>query len=230
MTTTVNNNVLSNLVGTSSTTSADLAASREASTRKSTADAEDRFLKLLITQMQNQDPLNPLENSEVTSQVAQINTVKGIEKLNDTIEAMSASFTASQSLQAASLLGRGVLTESKTLTLADARAVGGADLAGNANRVVVQVLGSAGNVLDTLDLGPQSKGALTFEWDGKDAEGNALPDGAYGFKVDAVSAAGTRVNATPLAVSQVQSVSLGESVTLNTSSGPIALANVRQIF
>jgi flagellar basal-body rod modification protein FlgD len=75
------------------------------STAKSAADdVQDRFLKLLVTQMKNQDPLNPLDNAQVTTQLAQISTVNGIEKLNATITAMASSFTAGQSLQAATMI------------------------------------------------------------------------------------------------------------------------------
>ncbi|MCU0870052.1 MAG: flagellar hook assembly protein FlgD [Burkholderiales bacterium] len=228
--TTVNSNVLSNLVGTTSKTTADAAAAREAEARKTVDDAEDRFLKLLISQMQNQDPLNPLDNAQVTSQLAQISTVKGIEQLNDTIKDMSASLIGAQSLQAASLLGRGVLTESRVLELANGRAVGGVALGGPAANVVVSVLGAGGQVLDTLDLGAQPQGTVNFEWDGKTADGTALADGNYSFKVDAVSVGGNRVSTTPLSVSQVLSVSLENGVTVNTAGGPVALSKVRQIF
>ena len=85
-------------------------------TAKSAADdVQDRFLKLLVTQMKNQDPLNPLDNAQVTTQLAQISTVNGIEKLNATIEAMASSFTSGQSLQAATMIGKDVLVPGSTL-------------------------------------------------------------------------------------------------------------------
>src|SRR3990167_8083696 len=80
-----------------------------AATASTAADTQDRFLKLLVTQMKNQDPLNPMDNAQVTSQMAQLSTVTGIDKLNVTLQALSDSMASSQSLQAASMIGYGVL-------------------------------------------------------------------------------------------------------------------------
>jgi len=91
-----------------------------ASTTGTAQGTEDRFLKLLVTQMKNQDPLNPLDNAQVTSQMAQLSTVTGIEKLNAALTTMSQSFASSQSLQAANMIGHGVLVPGK----------GGLDLSG----------------------------------------------------------------------------------------------------
>ena len=94
-------------------------------------DLQDRFLKLLVTQMKNQDPLNPLDNAQVTTQLAQISTVNGVERLNATIQAIADSFTAGQSLQAAGMIGREVLVPGSTLQLtAGAARFGIADLHG----------------------------------------------------------------------------------------------------
>src|SRR5512146_862467 len=102
-------------------------------------DLQDRFLKLLVTQMKNQDPLNPLDNAQVTSQLAQISTVNGIEKLNTTIQAMATSFAAGQSLQAAGMIGRDVLVPAPTLRLAGGSALFGVDLAQAADQVKVSI-------------------------------------------------------------------------------------------
>src|SRR6478672_4462777 len=91
-------------------------------------DPQDRFLKLLVTQMKNQDPLNPLDNAQVTSQLAQISTVNGIEKLNTTLQTMASSFAAGQSLQAAGMIGKDVLIPASTLRLAGGSALFGIDL------------------------------------------------------------------------------------------------------
>src|SRR6187402_1594564 len=75
----------------------------------SAADSEQRFLKLLVTQLNNQDPLNPMENAELTSQLAQMSTVSGIEKLNSTLSGLVSQTGSNQVLQAASLIGYNVL-------------------------------------------------------------------------------------------------------------------------
>ncbi len=146
---------------------------------------EDRFLKLLIAQMKNQDPLNPLDNAQVTSQMAQINTVQGISQLNSTMVNMLGQF---QGAQAISLPGRQVLVEGNSLTLVKtgdvASAKGGFDLSQDAERVTIDVKDNSGNVVAQLNLGAQSAGAGSFNWDGKLETGTAVA-GKYTFDVKA---------------------------------------------
>lgn len=133
-----------------------------------TADEQaDRFLKLLVTQMQNQDPLNPLDNAQVTTQMAQINTVSGIEKLNRSVQAMGTHFGALQAMQSVSLVGRDVEVPGDRLAVADDTGRGALRLAGKADAVKVEVLGSDGRVVGTVDLGARAAGTHRFEFDAK---------------------------------------------------------------
>lgn len=160
------------------------------SSGKSTTDAEDiqnRFLKLLTTQLKNQDPLNPMDNAQMTSQLAQINTISGIEKLNVTLGKMLDIYDSGQSMQAAGLIGKHVLVAGNNLPLSGGAALGGASLTAAADQVTVSVLDGAGNVLQTQQLGPRPAGTVAFSWDGKKADGTQMPDGTYKFKVDAQS-------------------------------------------
>ena len=102
---------------------------KSAATANSAADTQDRFLKLLVTQMKNQDPLNPMDNAQVTTQMAQLSTVSGIDKLNATLQALSDSMSSNQSLQAASMIGHGVLVAGKGIELANGGGYGGVELA-----------------------------------------------------------------------------------------------------
>jgi flagellar basal-body rod modification protein FlgD len=155
------------------------------------AEAGERFLKLLITQLQNQDPMNPMDNAQLTTQMAQINTVAGIEKLNDSVNAMSGklsglsaiegslqglsgSLLQSQVLQGAALVGRQVWLEGNGLAVHAGSTQGAFDLQGPADAVSVDVISASGRVLATLDLGAQARGRVTFDWtppDGTDAQG-----------------------------------------------------------
>ncbi len=129
------------------------------------AGAADRFLKLLVAQMQNQDPLNPMDNAQVTSQMAQISTVNGIETLNTTVQSLNGQFVQLQALQGASLVGREITLYGDNLRMADdGTATGTFELAGSADRVKVEILGPAGHVVDTLELGAQGKGRHDFDW------------------------------------------------------------------
>ena len=182
-------------MATSSTTSATSAAdifaaingtSGTASTSKTaTQDMEDRFLTLLMTQLKNQDPLNPLDNAQVTTQLSQINTVKGIENLNTTLSKLLAAYNDTQSMQSASLIGKGVLVPGSSLSLSSGIAAGGFNLSSAADKVVVKVTDANGKVLQTQNLGARDAGVFTFTWDGKDSDGNAQTDGTYKFTVEA---------------------------------------------
>ena len=191
---------------------------------------QERFLKLLVSQLRNQDPLNPLDNAQVTSQIAQISTVNGIERLNGAVKDMGATMLAAQSLQAGALIGRGVLAEGDRMQLVDGGAVGGFELAGPADKVVVTILDAGGRPLESLDLGSKGPGLSTFAWDGKPGDAQ-LPDGSYRFKVEALRDNGATVSATSLGYGRVQSVSLDGGVTLNTPTlGALPLSGVRQII
>ncbi|MDL2338916.1 MAG: flagellar hook capping FlgD N-terminal domain-containing protein [Pseudomonadota bacterium] len=128
------------------------------------AGSQDRFLKLLITQMQNQDPLNPMDNAQVTTQIAQINTVKGIETLNTSVGGLSSQFTQMQALQGASLVGRDVVVAGNVLDITDGVGQGGFELSGAADAVKVEVLSPAGQVVDTIALGAMGSGMHSFDW------------------------------------------------------------------
>ena len=188
------------------------------------AGSADRFLKLLVTQMQNQDPLNPMDNAQITSQMAQINTVNGIEKLNTTVEGLNGQFVQMQTLTGASLVGRHVTLQGNKLSIESGHGVGGFDLQGTADRVKVEVLSPAGRVVDTLDLGTQAAGRHSFNW----TSGN-LPDGApYTFRVVATSGAAVVQN-TALMRDRVNAVNTdGTSLVLETqSNGPVAYRDVK---
>lgn len=206
-------------------------ASAAKTTKTVAQESEDRFLKLLVTQMKNQDPLNPLDNAQVTSQMAQLSTVSGIEKLNSALQAMSSSFASSQSLQAAGMIGRSVLAPGSSLSLQNGFAAGGFELASSADKVVVSVKDAAGNVLHRMDMGAQKAGNVMFQWDGVTDSGAQAPDGAYTFEVSALQG-DKKVDATLLALGKVDSVSLGASgVTLNTDLlGSVDITAVKQIF
>ena len=196
-------------------------------------EVEDRFLKLLVTQLRNQDPLNPMQNAELTLQLAQMSTVEGINKLNAGLEALLGSWRNSQTLQAAALIGRQVFSAGDRLPLGeDGQAVGGLELADAAEAVTVDVLDEMGAVLRRLDLGRLSAGLHHFVWDGKNTAGVPLPlDGVYRFSVSAVRE-GKPLQATALSLDQVASViadPAGMALEL-TRGGRLGLDQVRQIF
>jgi flagellar basal-body rod modification protein FlgD len=219
---------MSTVQGTSSATSAATTGVAATSTAQST---EDRFLQLLVAQMKNQDPLNPMDNAQVTSQMAQLSTVTGIEKLNASLQSMSTSFASSQSLQAAGMIGRSVLAPGSNLSLQNGSAAGGFTLSQPVDHAVVSIKDAAGNVVHSMDMGAQKTGNVMFSWDGATDSGAAAPNGTYTFSVSALQA-GQKVAADTLSLGTVNSVSLNASgVTLNTDVlGAVDVSKVTQIF
>ncbi len=185
--------------------------------QSSAQDIADRFLTLLVAQMQNQDPLNPMDNAQVTTQMAQINTVSGIQQLNSSIGSLGGQFLQMQAVQSASLVGHGVTLEGKRLVFDTAgNGIGGFELSNKANQVTVKVYNAVGAVVDTLSLGERPAGLNDFVWDGG-VEGES-----YTFAVEA-TAAGTEVTATPLMRDAITAVSMKNgSLVLHTAlSGAI---------
>ena len=172
-------------------------------TSAATREASDRFLKLLVTQMQNQDPLNPMDNAQVTTQMAQISTVSGIEQLNRTVEGLKGQFVQMQALQGAALVGHDVTVEGARLIPLESGAMRGSfDLGGAADTVDVEVLNAAGRVIDTVRMGAQGAGRVDFEWTPQS------PEPAAGFRI-AARAGAAQVPATPLVTDRVEAVSSG---------------------
>jgi flagellar basal-body rod modification protein FlgD len=190
------------LSATSSATTATNTPSSTSTTAASDANAsQDRFLKLLVAQLNNQDPMNPMDNAQMTSQMAQINTVTGIQQVNETLKSMAAQFTSLQVLQGASMVGHNVLVESNTLTRNAGVASGALDLDGKADAVKVEILSPGGQVLDTLNLGALDAGRHSFDWNASSYQGTGEPS----FKVTA-TLGGQAVTNTALARDTVLSV------------------------
>jgi flagellar basal-body rod modification protein FlgD len=194
------------------------------SKKTSEAGSEERFLKLLVAQMQNQDPLSPMDNAQVTSQVAQINTVSGIEKLNTTVKSLAGQFTQLQALQGAALVGRNVVVPGDKVTIADKVGYGAFELESPADSVAVEILSPSGHVVDTIQLGAQTDGQHSFQW----KAGEATDASALRFRVKATLGTLTPT-ATPLMLDRVNAVNTGgDSLTLELQrSGNVPYSEIR---
>lgn len=197
----------------------------------STQEAQDRFMTLLVTQMKNQDPLNPLDNAQVTSQLAQLSTVTGIDKLNTTVESLISNVQSSQALQATNMIGHNVLVTGSTTALSNGAGLFGIDLPASATNVTVTIRDSAGNAVRTMGLDAVEAGTYPLQWDGKNDQGVAAADGTYKIEVSAKSAEQT-VAATTLSMSQVAGVSNStQGVQLKLSDATsISLSDIKQIL
>jgi flagellar basal-body rod modification protein FlgD len=171
----------------------------------SAAEIENRFLTLLVSQLRNQDPLSPMDNAQLTTQLAQISTVSGVDRLNATMSALASSLGASQSMQASGLVGHDVMVAGSDLPLAQGKAQGGFSLAQAADDVRVTIRDASGKIVRTQTLGAQPTGSGRFTWDGQTDAGTAAADGHYTFEVTALAGTGT-VTAQTLMVGKVLGV------------------------
>ena len=192
---------------------------------------QNQFLTLLVTQMQNQDPMNPMDNAQITTQMAQLSTVTGIDNLNTTMNSLSSSFLSTQMLQSATLIGKNVLSAGNGMTLRGGGASFGVDLPQPVDSFAVTIKDAAGNTVRTLNLGAQVAGTMPLQWDGQTDAGAQAPDGNYTFSVQA-SQGGNAVTATALSQDVVSSVSQNaQGVLLNlANNGQVALSGVKQIL
>ena len=191
---------------------------------------KDDFLKLLVTQMKYQDPMNPMDSAQMTSQIAQLNTVEGINQLNATVTSLQASLMASQSMQSASLIGKTILADGNAISLLNGSANLSMRLEGAAESVVIDVINASGRIIKSTDLGASAAGIKTFTWDGSTNEGGTAPNGQYTFQVNAKKL-NQAVAVTPLiqaTVSGVEMTSAGPQLSLNNGTN-IALSTVRGV-
>jgi flagellar basal-body rod modification protein FlgD len=218
--------------GTASGTAAGSAASQP--------DLGQTFLKLLVAQMNNQDPLNPMDNSQLTTQMAQINTVTGINTLNGTVGKLMSQLQQSATIQSAQLTGHSVMVTGSSLVLNAASAtnptpsaVGGFNLPVAASQVAVTVTDANGSVVRTLQLGAMAAGFQDFTWDGNTDAGAAAAPGNYQFKVGAADASGASVAAVPYNLQTVVGAvpqADGSTALMLGNGGQTPYASIKQII
>jgi flagellar basal-body rod modification protein FlgD len=207
---------------------ADLTAAKPKAKQTAAEESQDRFLKLLVAQLNNQDPMNPMDNAQTTTQMAQINTVSGIQNLNETVKNLANQFNSMQMLQGATMVGRNVLVPSNNLSvLEDGQAVGAIDLSGATDKVQIQIQTAGGYTLDTMDLGALPEGRHYFSWD---ASSHPNQKG-LNFKVVS-TAAGRDVEHASYAMDAVTSVGLENGAMKVQLSGrnPINYGDIKAIL
>jgi flagellar basal-body rod modification protein FlgD len=192
---------------------------------------QDRFMTLLVTQMKNQDPLNPLDNAQVTSQLAQLSTVTGIDKMNSTLETFMANMQSSQSLQMSNLIGHEVLVEGNQLSFDGTGGYFGVELPTSTDDLTITINDAAGNQVRQLTLGNQSEGIIPLSWDGYGDDGTQVSSGDYTFNVSA-TINGEETLATGLSLTQINSISsTGAGIKLNLSNADtVTSADLKQIY
>ncbi|MES1923790.1 flagellar hook assembly protein FlgD [Salinisphaera sp. T31B1] len=221
-------------VSQTSTTAAASAAANAGTGRQSSADMSEQFLTLLVAQMRNQDPLNPMDNAQMTSQIAQINTVSGINDLNDTLGAINGQIDTSQRLQASALIGRDVLVPGREIAVGKAGAATpfGMELPADAAQVTISISDAMGTLVHQSSYDDIPAGVQSFQWDGRDGSEQTVGEGTYRIDIQAVDSAGQAIDVQPLSMGRVGGVVAGDGAP-KLDLGPrgmVPLDDIRQII
>lgn len=190
------------------------------------------FMKLLVTQLKNQDPLEPQENGEFIAQMAQFGVLDGVNNLNGSFSNFSDNFKSNQALQASTLVGREVLLPAETLSLeAGQKNSGEVEVPTGVSDLSIRILDAGGKPVHHEYVGAAQKGRIPFEWDGKDSGGHPLPPGDYTVEASALLG-NEQTQLSTLVASKVNSVTLspGGNVILNVANkGEVNLQDVNTI-
>ncbi|TWH64989.1 flagellar basal-body rod modification protein FlgD [Azomonas agilis] len=194
---------------------------------------ETQFLELLVAQLNNQNPLDPQDNTEFIAQLAQLSTVEGINKLNTSLESILSDYQTSQALRGATLVGRSVIVEGSKAVVDTAKTFNGSlVLPASSSKVFVDVYDASGTPVDRIELGEQAAGTVNFMWDGQDSSGNTLSPGTYTFKAQATYD-GESQDLTTFLPATVDTVTLGQNgseMVLNLAGvGSVTLSQVQVI-
>jgi flagellar basal-body rod modification protein FlgD len=194
---------------------------------------QNAFLKLMIAQLKNQDPTKPQDPSEFMSQLAQFSQVTSTQNMEKSIDTLSDSMRSTQLLNGTSLVGHDILSPAKTDTIESGGTVTGAvDAAKGTTGVKIVIKDAAGTEVRSFNLSNVGEGLNNFTWDGKTNTGVAAPTGQYNFSAVA-SVNGENESLDPLLVSKVGSVTIdpaSSALTLNTTTGAVAFADVRRVL
>ena len=189
------------------------------------------FLKLLTAQMKNQDPFDPVDNTEMVAQMAQFSSLAGISEMSSTLKSIAEKLGAASASDAMAYIGRTVLTPGAVAYGREAGGIAGVvELADAASNVSVTISDAGGAVLKRIDLGKQAKGTVAYDWDGKTDAGDDAGAGPFSVAVSAANA-GKGVAATNLVWAPVASVSTtsGTATLSLPGIGDVPVTAVRQI-
>ncbi|MFQ5488973.1 MAG: flagellar hook assembly protein FlgD [Gammaproteobacteria bacterium] len=195
---------------------------------------QEGFLELMTAQLNNQDPLKPMQSGEFFTQIAQFSSVSGMQELQNSFQQVASAMFSSQVLQASAMIGRSVLVPGEEARLASGSSVEGlVELPASSADLRVGVFDSNGQLVRNMDLGQQPGGDIAFSWDGRVDDGAALPAGNYYLKAAALYD-GKSVALETFVAAQVESVAVGgngQGVTLNLAGqGGIDLSNVKRVM
>ncbi|MGH6976815.1 MAG: flagellar hook assembly protein FlgD, partial [Stellaceae bacterium] len=208
--------------------------SNSASGSNTTLNQND-FFRLMTTQLESQDPLNPMNSDQYAAELAQFSTASGVQQLQTTVSGIGQQIASTAGIQASSLVGHDVAVSGNLLAFAGSGSTPGAfNIASAAANVTVTVKDANGNQVASINLGPLNAGIQNFTWNGAKTGGGTAAAGAYTFQVNALDTKGNAITTTPFAVVPVAGVTLngqnGPIVSLAGGLGSVTLNQIYQIY
>lgn len=209
-------------------------ASNSASGSNTTLNQND-FFRLMTTQLESQDPLNPMNSDQYAAELAAFSTASGVQQLQTTVSGIGQQIASTAGIQASSLVGHDVAVSGNLLAFAGSGSAPGAfNLASSAANVTVTVKDGNGNQVASINLGPRNAGIQNFTWNGAKTGGGTAAAGAYTFQINALDTKGNAITVAPYAVVPVAGVTLngqnGPIVSLAGGLGSVTLNQIYQIY
>ncbi|MBI5579433.1 MAG: flagellar hook assembly protein FlgD [Deltaproteobacteria bacterium] len=206
--------------------------SGSASTTKASSSLDkDAFLKLLTTQLQNQDPLNPTDSTEFTAQLAQFSSLEQLSNINETLSTLNLYQASINNAQAVGFIGKDIVANGNSIEMANGQPVScDYELPAAAKSVVVTIYDATGNFVRDYETTAVAAGKQSLTWDGKDRNGNTVADGTYTFEVQAVDQKNAKLDVTTFSKGTVTGVTFEDGITyLITGKNKTAIGNVTQV-
>jgi flagellar basal-body rod modification protein FlgD len=194
---------------------------------------KETFLTLLTTQLQYQDPLNPMEGIEFTQQLAQFSSLEQLMAVNEGIASLGSAFQTQNNFEAFGLVGREVKALGSVLNVSEGESSTGIfALEEAASSVEVYIYDADGKLVRSLDLGSQASGEHEIEWDGLDKDGNPVDDGTYSFMVSAADAEGEALSVMTAIEGEVSGVTFDSSgnAVLVVNNQTVSLDSIIEIY
>jgi len=183
---------------------------------------QDNFLQMLVAQLQNQDPLNPLSGTDFAAQLAQFSSLDQLTEINTQLSNLTSSLSSASNSQVVSLIGDEVVTNGNSVEVSGASTTLAYSLPSNVQQGTIKISDANGNVVQTLAFGEQQAGNNTMNWN----TSNVTP-GTYTFNVSALDSSGNAVTATTQMSGTVTGISFQNGVPYVQVNGQsVALSNV----
>jgi flagellar basal-body rod modification protein FlgD len=203
----------------------------EVQTKKRGSLNQEDFLNIFVAQMRYQNPLEPLDNYQIASQMAQFSSLEALQQMGQSLQNVSAYQASMNSLQATALIGKKVEAAGKGLSLAGGAASEGSYQLSKPGNVTVKIYDASGALVRTLEEGTTDTNRQRVVWDGKNQAGAALPDGTYSFEVSALDEKGQSISSSSWMIGTVTGISFENGITyLRMGTSNITISDITSIL